>query len=66
MSLLSTVIIAAFEKELEAASPEIEAYVMQAMGTLGAELMAYVTQKVVAAKPPVAPVTPVQTPQSVE
>jgi hypothetical protein len=63
MSFLSSIIIAAFEKELVAVGPEVEAYMMQALGTLGSELMAYVTTKVVANNPPK---VPVQTPQSVE
>ena len=60
MSLLSQVIIGAFEKELEAAGPEVEAYMLQVLGKVGAELMQYVTQKLAPKH------VGVSTPQSVE
>ena len=60
MGLLSEVIIKAFEAELGVMTPEIENYMLRVLGTLGTELMAYVTQKVVQNNPPVI------TPQSVE
>jgi hypothetical protein len=63
MSLLSNIIIKAFEAELANKGPEIEAYVVEVLGKLGAELMAYVSQKQLTINPPQ---VPVQTPQSVE
>lgn len=63
MSILSHIIIAAFEKELEAATPEIEQYMLKVLGTLGAELMQYITKKTVDKQQYTAPV---QTPQSVD
>lgn len=53
MGLLTELIIKAFEAELGAMSPEIENYMLRVLGTLGSELMAYVTQRVVANNPPV-------------
>jgi len=63
MSILSHIIIAAFEKELAAATPEIESYMLKTLGTLGAELMQYISQKTVAKQQYS---SPIQTPQSVD
>lgn len=63
MSFLSNIVIAAFEKELEAVGPEVEQYMMKALGSLGSELIQYVTQRLIQQNPPR---VGVQTPQSVE
>ena len=61
MSFFSSVIIGMLEKELAAQTPEIEAYVLQTVGSIGQSLMGYVAQKAAGSS-----VTPVVTPQAVE
>ena len=46
MSFISSAVIAFLEKELTAQSPEIEAYVLQLVGTLANDLVNYVEKKI--------------------
>lgn len=46
MSFVSAAVIAFLEKELSAEGPEIEAFVLQQIGTLASELVAYVEKKI--------------------
>jgi hypothetical protein len=60
MSFVSGVIISMLEKELTAQGPEVEAYVLQLLGTLSADIVAYVEKKM----NPQAPAAVVQTSES--
>lgn len=46
MSLVSGVLLTMLEKELAAQAPEVEAYVLQLLGVLGKDLIAYVEKKI--------------------
>ena len=49
MSFVSGVVISMLEKELAAQGPEVEAYVLQLLGTLASDLVAYVEKKIMPA-----------------
>lgn len=55
MSLVSGVLISMLEKELGAQTPEIEAYVLQLLGVVANDLVAYVEKKI---EPNAAPASP--------
>lgn len=49
MSFISAAVIAFLEKELAAQDPEVEAYVLQLLGTLASDVVAYVEKKIMPA-----------------
>lgn len=46
MSFVAAAVIAFLEKELADEAPEIQAYVLQMLGTLATELVGYVEKKI--------------------
>ncbi len=64
MSFLSSIVIKAVESHLVEAGPEIEAMIMQELGALGSEFLAYVTHKTATAA--LAPAADVQIPPAAE
>lgn len=46
MSFLSSVIIGMIEKELSSSTPEIEQYVLSAVGTISKDLVDYIEKKI--------------------
>jgi hypothetical protein len=56
MSFVSGVVITMLEKELAAQTPEVEAYVLQLLGRVATDLVAYVEKKVNPAAQPAQPV----------